>query len=98
AKLCEVLADYNIRYAWIGCYRDNSGNMVWTNGQSTEYFNWAQGEPTYTDAYDGTAENYLMLAYQPDGSWMYNDSRINPVEDYPKYYSGRIAYICETES
>ncbi|MDO4816570.1 MAG: C-type lectin domain-containing protein, partial [Bacillota bacterium] len=97
-KICEMLYDYSVSYVWIGCYRDNTGNLVWTNNGTTEFYPWAPSEPSMTDSYDGTIENYLMLTYQPDGSWMYNDSRSNPLEDYAKYYSGRIAYICEIES
>ena len=36
-----------------------------------------------------------MLWYA-DG-WVYNDSRNDPVADYPGAYSGTIGYICEFE-
>ncbi len=95
AKVCELLNGTNAKYAWVGCYRSSSGNLTWTNGDSIEYYVWAANEPSYTDGYDGAAEDYIMLVRQPDGSWKYNDSRINPVADYSYFYSGMIAYVCE---
>ena len=94
-KVCELLNGTNAKYAWVGCYRSSSGNFTWTNGDSIDYYNWAPNEPSVTDSYDGTAEDYIMLARQSDGSWKYNDSRMNPVADYSYYYSGRVAYVCE---
>ena len=94
-KICELLNGTNAKYAWVGCYRSSSGNLTWTNGDSIEYYNWAPNEPSYRDAYDGTSEDFVILVRQNDGSWKYNDSRINPVADYSYYYSGRVAYVCE---
>ncbi len=94
-KVCELLNGTNAKYAWVGCYRSSSGNFTWTNGDSIEYYNWAANEPSVRDAYDGTAEDFIMLVRQDDGSWKYNDSRMNPVADYSYYYSGRVAYVCE---
>ena len=95
AKVCEILNGTNAKYAWVGCYRSSSGNLTWTSGDSIEYYVWAANEPSYTDGYDGAAEDYIMLVRQPDGSWKYNDSRINPVADYAYFYSGQVAYVCE---
>ena len=36
-----------------------------------------------------------MLLWKQNGAWVYNDSRNDPVGDYPGAYSGRIAYVCE---
>ena len=95
AKVCEILNGTNAKYAWVGCYRSSSGNLTWTNGDNIEYYVWAANEPSYTDGYDGAAEDYIMLVRQADGSWKYNDSRINPVADYSYFYNGLIAYVCE---
>ena len=27
--------------------------------------------------------------------WAYNDNRNDPVKDFPDWYSGTIAYVCE---
>ena len=94
-KVCELIGTVNVKYVWIGCYRSSGGVMTWTNGEDTDYYNWASGEPSYKDGYDGSAEDYIMLSRQSDGSWKYNDSRIDPMANFAKYYSGNIAYVCE---
>lgn len=93
--ICAMLRDYNVKYVWIGCYRDPAGLMTWTSGQDVDLYFWQQGEPSMTDSYDGAEENYVMMVRQPDDTWLYNDSRMNPLEKYSKYYTGKIAYICE---
>lgn len=95
ARICELLSNTDAQYVWIGCYRSNDGVMKWSGGESSEYFNWAPGEPSYSDSYDGAAEDYVMLVKQPDGAWMYNDSRVDPMADYSRFYSGKMAYICQ---
>ena len=94
-KLCQLLADSNAQYVWIGAYRGDDGQIKWTDGQEHDFYAWAQGEPSMTDSYDGAAENYIMLVKQPDGTWLYNDSRPDPMAQYSRFYSGRIAYICQ---
>ena len=95
ARICELLKDTDAKYVWIGCYRSSDGVMKWSGGESSEYFNWAYGEPSCTDSYDGAAEDYVMLVKQPDGTWLYNDSRMDPMSDYSRFYSGKLAYICQ---
>ena len=95
AKICRLLQDTDAEYVWIGCYRSSDGVLKWAGGESTEYFNWAPGEPSCTDSYDGAAEDYIMLVKQPDGTWLYNDSRMDPMADYSRFYSGKLAYICQ---
>lgn len=94
-KLCQLLADSNAQYVWIGAYRGDDGQMKWIDGQSSDFYAWAQGEPSVTDSYDGAAENYVMLVKQPDGTWLYNDSRSDPMARYSQFYSGKLAYICQ---
>ncbi len=94
-QICQLLADCNAQYVWIGAYRDADGQMKWADGQSSDFYAWAQGEPSVTDSYDGAAENYVMLVKQSDGTWLYNDSRADPLARYSAFYSGRIAYICQ---
>lgn len=94
-KLCQLLADSNAQYVWIGAYRGDDGQMKWIDGQSSDFYAWAQGEPSMTDSYDGAAENYIMLVKQADGTWLYNDSRPDPMAQYSRFYSGKIAYICQ---
>ncbi len=94
-RVCELLEGTSAKYVWIGCYRNDAGIFTWTSGAESDYYNWASGEPSEIDTYDGTSEDYIMLVRQPDGTWLYNDNRMDPIADYAKYYSGKIAYICE---
>ena len=94
-KLCQLLADSNAQYVWIGAYRGDDGQIKWLDGKEHDLYAWAQGEPSMTDSYDGAAENYIMLVKQADGTWLYNDSRPDPMAQYSRFYSGKIAYICQ---
>ena len=94
-KLCQLLADSNAQYVWIGAYRGDDGQIKWLDGNEHDFYAWAQGEPSMTDSYDGAAENYIMLVKQSDGTWLYNDSRPDPMAQYSRFYSGKIAYICQ---
>lgn len=94
-KICQLLADCTAQYVWIGAYRADDGQIKWVDGQSHDFYAWAQGEPSGTDSYDGAAENYIMLVKQPDGTWLYNDSREDPMAQYSSFYSGKLAYICQ---
>lgn len=94
-KLCQLLADSNAQYVWIGAYRGDDGQIKWLDGKEHDFYAWAQGEPSMTDSYDGATENYIMLVKQADGTWLYNDSRPDPMAQYSRFYSGKIAYICQ---
>lgn len=94
-KLCQLLADSNAQYVWIGAYRGDDGQIKWLDGKEHDFYAWAQSEPSMTDSYDGAAENYIMLVKQADGTWLYNDSRPDPMAQYSRFYSGKIAYICQ---
>lgn len=94
-KLCQLLADSNAQYVWIGAYRGDDGQIKWLDGKEHDFYAWVQGEPSMTDSYDGAAENYIMLVKQADGTWLYNDSRPDPMAQYSRFYSGKIAYICQ---
>ena len=93
--VCDMLKNTSVKYVWIGCYRNSEGELTWTSGETVDYYNWASGEPSKIDAYDGTHEDYVMLVRQPNGTWKYNDSRMDPIADYAQYYGGNIAYICQ---
>ncbi len=95
ARICKLLEGTSAQYVWVGGVRDADGTIKWRDGASYDYYAWAAGEPSLKDAYDGAAEDYIMLVKQPDGTWLYNDSRNDPMADYARFYSGRIAYICQ---
>lgn len=82
-----------VSYVWVGCHRLN-GVLVWENDEQVEYYPWGTGEPSLRDDYDGADEDYLLLRLV-NGAWVYNDSRNDPVSDYPAFYSGQIGYVCE---
>lgn len=95
--IVTVLAEEaGIEKLWVGCHRVN-GVLIW-EGDGEVVFNlgshWGRNEPSYYDKNDNVAEDYLLL-WLFNGVWCFNDSRENPVADYPEYYSGKIAYICE---
>ena len=94
-KICQLLADCTAQYVWIGAYRSDDGQIKWVDGKSHDFYAWDQGEPSGTDSYDGAAENYIMLVKQADGTWLYNDSRSDPMARYSQFYSGKLAYICQ---
>lgn len=94
-RICSLLADHSAQYVWIGAYRDEDGKIKWLDGDEHDSFIWASGEPSVTDSYDGAAEDYIMLVKQSDGTWLFNDSRSDPLEQYSSFYSGKIAYICQ---
>lgn len=94
AAVVELARNSGANKFWIGCHRVD-GTLVWETSDAVSYYPWAPGEPSYYDGYDGVSENYVMLWYS-DG-WVYNDSRNDPVADYPGAYSGTIGYICEFE-
>lgn len=93
-KIVELVKEAGLSRAWIGCHRVD-GTLVWENEDEVMYYPWDSGEPSYEDSYDGTIEDYLML-WDHNG-WVYNDSRNDPVADYPQWYSGTIGYVCEFE-
>lgn len=95
ARICSLLEGSDARYVWVGAVRGDDGSIKWTDGAAYDYYVWAPGEPSLSDAYDGAAENYIMLVKQSDGTWAYNDSRADPMESYSRYYSGNMAYICQ---
>ena len=91
-KVAEAIGQAGLARAWIGCYRLN-GNYVWETDEYVSYYPWDENEPSQTDAYDGAAEDFLML-WNHNG-WCYNDCRENPAADFPDYYSGSIGFVVE---
>lgn len=91
AEITALAEARGIDFLWVGFYRSN-GQLHWINGEEG-YYVWGSGEPSVTDT-DGTPENYGLLWHTSSG-WIYNDSRNDPVADYPNVYSGRIGFVCE---
>ena len=92
-EVIRLAEEAGISRIWVGCHRVN-GEMVWETGEAG-ILPWASGEPTYIDANDRVAEDYIML--WNNRGWAYNDNRDDPCADYPEFYSGTMGYICEFE-
>ena len=93
--IITLAAENGIEKIWLGCHRENN-ELVWENGEQVEFYAWGKGEPSYYDGGDKVAEDYLLL-WHFNGAWVYNDSRDDPVRDYPDMYSGQIGYVCEID-
>lgn len=93
-KVIDLAKSYGVNMLWIGCHRVD-GTLVWETDDQVSVYPWDAGEPSYMDSYDGVYEDYVML--WNNNGWFYNDSRNDPVADYPGAYSGKIAYVCEFE-
>ena len=93
-KVIDLAKSYGVNMLWVGCHRVD-GTLVWETDDQVSVYPWGTGEPSYMDSYDGVYEDYVML--WNNNGWVYNDSRNDPVADYPGAYSGKIAYVCEFE-
>lgn len=99
AELNEIIAlaqEKGIEKLWIGCHRENA-QLIWENDEQISYYKWGKGEPSGYDSGDRVTEDYILL-WKFNGDWVYNDSRDNPVKDYPDMYSGQIGFVCEFEA
>lgn len=94
-RIVTDLAEENgVTRVWVGCRRVD-GEMQWVTKEEVTYYPWAKGEPSYVDYGDDVTEDYVLL-WDHNG-WCYNDSRNDPVADYPEMYSGNLAYVCEID-
>lgn len=93
--IARVCNNEGLQFVWLGASRQEDGNWYSTGDEMVTYFPWAEGEPSIVDAGDGAAEDYMLL-WRTDGeSWYFNDSREDPVTDYPWIYSGQIGFVCQ---
>ena len=58
------------------------------------FFNWGAGEPSHIDSGDGVAEDYLLL-WRLNDTWVYNDSRENPLQNFYGTYGRSIGFVCK---
>lgn len=92
-QVVQLVADSGLSRVWLGCHRIED-TLVWETSDGSNYYPWDYYEPSYYDGYDGTAEDYLLLWYHNE-RWVYNDSRNDPVADYPELYSGNLGFVVE---
>ena len=93
-ELVRVCTSARINYVWLGASRQADGNWVSPDGESVTFFNWADGEPSFIDGGDGTAEDYLMM-WRNNETWQFNDSREDPLENFAWIYGGSIGFVCK---
>lgn len=91
-RLCK---NADLQFAWLGASRREDGNWYSMDDEMITYFPWLEGEPSIVDPGDGVAEDYMLLQRMDEESWYFNDSRENPVADYPWMYSGQIGFVCQ---
>ncbi len=95
AEIARLAEEQGLTRVWIGCRWVNN-ELIWENGEQSEYFDWAENEPSSMDYYDNVPENYIMI-YREGDRWLYNDCRDDPAGDYPQFYSGVMGYAIEFE-
>lgn len=93
-KITALAEEAGVSRLWIGCHRVN-GVFTWETGESVIFYKWAAGEPSGTDSYDGTAEDYVMM--WNNNGWAYNDSRNDPMADFGQFYGGTMGYVCQID-
>ncbi|MBR1456656.1 MAG: protein kinase [Oscillospiraceae bacterium] len=93
-QIVELVIDSGLSRVWVGCHREDD-SLVWETSDEVLYYPWDFNEPSYYDGYDGATEDYLLLWH--NNRWVYNDSRDDPVADYPELYSGNLGYVIEFE-
>jgi hypothetical protein len=94
--LTAAAEEAGVYMLWLGAQRQTDGTWLWGTGETAEFFVWDAGQPSGKD-FDGTAEDYLLLwkVKFGSGAWAFNDSRGDPASAAPRYYSGKLGYICE---
>lgn len=89
-EIIQVCEDAGLQKVWLGAYRQEDDSWISTSRDLVMYFFWGDNEPSFVDAGDGAAEDYMMLWYY-DGQWSGNDSREDPLEDYYWPMAARLA-------
>lgn len=90
----QMAAGSGAEFVWIGLFRQANGELAWVVPSETPVYNWAQGEPSVTDASSGAPENYVLIRNY-GGVWYYNDIMNDPVSNYPNIFGGKVAYVIE---
>lgn len=87
----------SMEYYWVG----NDGELYDYDISYGEFYKfWLDDEPSYKDEVDGKTvdECYMSMLYKKnEGKWYWNDISNDVRALAPKYYTGKISYICEYE-
>ncbi len=95
ASISRLCNNEMLTFAWLGASRQPDGSWLTPAGEEITFFRWSEGEPSFIDAGDNVAENYLLLWKRGENDWLYNDSRENPLKDYGFLYRGNIGFVCQ---
>lgn len=93
-KVVQMAEEMQLNVVWIGCHREND-QLIWEVDDPIEFAPWGYGEPSGYDSGDGAPEDYVML-WNLNGVWQYNDSRNDPIDEFPSFYSGKMGYVLES--
>ena len=92
AKTVEDMLDAaDITAVWLGANNRNaSSGFQWVTGEPFDYAEWGPGEPNNTNG----VEYYLMLMKREGTGWVWNDSRLDGLNNFPENARG---FVCEWE-
>ncbi len=93
-EIVRVCTSARINYVWLGASRQADDNWYTPDGELVSFFNWGAGEPSHIDSGDGVAEDYLLL-WRLNDTWVYNDSRENPLQNFYGTYGRSIGFVCK---
>lgn len=87
----DLLDDAGLTAVWLGANNRNaSSGFQWVTGEPFAYAEWGPGEPNNTNG----VEYYLMLMKRDGTGWVWNDSRLDGLQNFPEDARG---FVCEWE-
>lgn len=90
-EIVELIEDAKMDAVWLGANNRNAANgFQWVTGEKFSYAEWGADEPNNTKG----QEHYLMLLRQEGEGWVWNDSRLDGLENFGNSRGG---FVCEWE-
>lgn len=88
-EIIALLEEAGLEAAWIGANNLNAANgFQWLTGERFSYAAWGTNEPNNT----GDEEYYLMLMYNAEQGWVWNDSHEKGMDVFAP---GKVGFVCE---
>ena len=88
-EIIALLEEAGLTAAWLGADNLNAANgFQWITDERFSYAAWGTNEPNNTQG----EECYLMLMYQEDEGWIWNDSSNNGLDVFPV---SEVGFVCE---
>lgn len=89
--ITALLEENNLKTVWLGANNyTSSGGYQWVSGEPFEFAPWGVGEPNNQNG----QEHYLMMYYQEDQGWIWNDSVSNGAAVFDAQHCG---FVCQWE-